>query len=716
MNKIRRSGCFATLLLSCMFGADAFSQGFIVSDATPNGNLNLLRNKTKVSVTNQVAEFDVEQTFFNPAGDSKKASYYFPLSQGEVSGFSVKSGGAVFEGRLLPPDESFQVLQERVRSTGDPSWLALVDKRLFEVKLAPFSSHEKRTLTFMFVEVLERTGSLTSMTFPLPGNHLRHGHDSQITTTAEPPLYAFNKMRDAASYNGRTAPVEVDVALNTDSALINIYSPSHAINVKRKRSNRATISYSGENSFGHDFVLLFGTETGIVSADFVSYPPESGQDGYFMLTLSPTANLPASRIVSKDILFLVDVSGSMKGEKLKQVKSALKYAIGSLKDEDCFNIITFNTQLRLFGKDLVRAVDHGDEALDFINGIEARGGANLNEALLTALNVKGGHAKASTIFLITDGLPTVGVTDIAEIRTNAHRLNTRGYKIFNFGLGQDVHVDLLDGIAYDSKGLSIYVERASDISAAITEMFDRVKDPVLMDPKVDFGDMAVYDIYPETIPDLHKGKQVRIVGRYRNRGTARVRVSGELSTGKTEFAFPVSTADRVLHHAFVSRVWGVRKYGFLLEQQRFESPTDDLDAEISQLAGQYGMPPRKLPTAQIGKEAVMTSVFRSHFRLSDTPDLGHRRGIRHALGKTFIHDDSGIWVDTAQDATERTLKLMFGSQAYFDFAQNFTAAACYLAVGKKVTFKFRNTTVQVDDSGQQTMSKDEFEEIFARIL
>src|SRR5690606_3249409 len=199
---------------------------------------------------------------------------------------------------------------------------------------------------------------------------------------------------------------------------------------------------------GHDFVLTYRLDESAVGATLLAHRPYSDQAGYFMLLLDPPAGEAAARSAPQDIVFVLDTSGSMSGEKMEQARDALRYCLTHLGARDRFGVVAFSSDLDVF-RDEMRPASAADDALYFVDQLEASGGTNIHAALLKAAEMLQGSARGLVVF-VTDGLPSVGTRDESVIRKDVAKALPEDTRLFAFGVGYDVNTRLLDGLADES--------------------------------------------------------------------------------------------------------------------------------------------------------------------------------------------------------------------------------------------------------------------------
>jgi Ca-activated chloride channel family protein len=296
---------------------------------------------------------------------------------------------------------------------------------------------------------------------------------------------------------------------------------------------------------GEDFRLFYDSGDGEVGASAVSYRPKSDEDGYFLLLASPEVKADDDEKVAKTVIFVVDRSGSMTGEKMEQAKDAAKFVLNNLRDGDLFNIVVYDSEIETFRPELEKFNDETREAaLSFVDGLFAGGSTNIDGALKRALGMLADNKRPTYMLFLTDGLPTTGETGESAIVKNSQEANDVRARIFAFGVGYDVNSRLLDKLARENHGLSQYVRPDEDIEASVSALYRKIGAPVMTNVKVAVdiedrgGGEPVNRIYPKGEFDLFAGDQVVLVGRYRASGDAKVKLTGKIGDDDESFDFP----------------------------------------------------------------------------------------------------------------------------------------------------------------------------------
>lgn len=666
-------------------------------------------HRVEVEITDQVATTHVDQVFVNEAMYPVEGTYIFPLPEdAAISSFDMWVDGQKLEGKLLGRDEARAIYEEIVRTQRDPALLEYVGRGAFQASIFPIPSHGERRIELTYAQVLAQTDGLVHYRYPL----------------------------NTEKFSARDiAEVAVTVTLADKSPLRAIYSPSHTVQVAREDGNRATIRYEARNVRpDRDFDLYYGLSSDAIAVNLLSYKT-AAEDGFFLLLVTPPVEAAAEAVVAKDVVLVLDTSGSMDGDKIVQAKAAADYVLAHLGADDRFNIVAFSSAPHVFADGPAPAA-RVDEGHAFIRKLTAAGSTDINRALLEAL--AGASAERPTVVIfLTDGLPTVGEENpdriVENVRTNA----ARSVRLFAFGVGYDVDTVLLDQLSSNQRGLSSYVQPGQKIDEIVSEFYSKVSTPVLVDISAVFSGVQVDDLYPYPLPDLFAGAQLVVAGRYRQGGAADLILSGEVN------GQPQTTTYRALNFVtrggqdFIARLWAQRKIGYLLSQIRLRDPKtmsvgalDELIKEVVALSTRYGIitpytsflveePQRALtqsgrdqlghaaaataapfgaggvapaaaaPDARSGQRAVQTVVVEGALKSSEqaaAPASG-RAGqvVRQVGGKTFLLNE-GVWVDTVFDLdTMQAEKVLFGSERYFELLAQHPEIGPCLALGDRVT-------------------------------
>jgi Ca-activated chloride channel family protein len=387
--------------------------------------------------------------------------------------------------------------------------------------------------------------------------------------------------------------VRIDFELSSSSDLKTVYSPTQDFKLEWDGNNRVKGHWADEGVRpANDFRLFWSLSQERMGATLFSYRPDKSEDGYFLLLASPQMDLKKHKTINKNIILVLDVSGSMKGIKIEQARGAARFITENLGSDDWFNIIFYNSMVDpLWDKLRECSQTAKREALARIDRSEAGGGTDIHGALMTALQQIPGDNRPNYIIFLTDGLPTSGITQLDKIIGAVQKENQHQSRLFAFGVGYDVNAVLLDRLGADNSGMAEYVPPGEDIEAKVSSFYSKIQNPALTSPELDFGNMRIRDTYPPSLPDIFYGGQLVLTGRYRDTGKTTVTLTGKAIDEKLTFAYPFNFTrytDRE-EFAFVARLWAQKKIGWLIEQIRLYGEKKEHVDEIVALSTRYGI-------------------------------------------------------------------------------------------------------------------------------
>ena len=343
----------------------------------------------------------------------------------------------------------------------------------------------------------------------------------------------------------------------------------------------------------------------------------------------------------------------MVGEKIQQARDALKFCLNSLHSQDRFNIIPFSTEARPYKDRLLSASkENVKQALDFIEEeIYARGGTNIEEALNYALEMapKDGKRPYMVIFL-TDGKPTIGASDPDEIIKTVKKAQVGNLRLFTFGVGDQLNTKLLDRLAEENRGAREYVGAKEDIEIKISSFFAKISSPVLSDLKVNFPSadgIRVTEVYPRTFPDLFKGSQLTMLGRYSGSGDQALKLTGVLAGKPAEFVYEVSFPEAAQDNDQIPRLWAIRKIGYMLDQVRLNGESSELKKEVVRLAKKFGIVTPYTSYLVLEDNANIT---RPTTVVRPRPQAWRRQSFSSQAHKSMEKARSGINRDSGEDS------------------------------------------------------------------
>ena len=525
-------------------------------------------HRVEARIRDQVATTSVDQEFVNPNDDQLEGTYLFPIPAGaRIDKFSMEVNGQPMEAELLAADQARSIYEDIVRRHRDPALLEYVGRDLFKVRIFPIEPRGRKRVKLSYTQLLKADGGLVNYLYPL------------------------NTERFAA----RPIPsVSLQVTLESTRPLTTIYSSSHAVDVRRDGPRAATVGFESKDLRPDtDFQLFFASEPDELGVNLLT-ERVAGEEGYFLLFAAPTLE-PADatrKPLPKDITFVLDTSGSMTGAKLEQAKRALRFCVENLNDVDRFEVIRFATEIEpLFGRLVDAAATNRSRADAFIQGLKPIGGTAIHDALKRALAARPGAAdRPYYVIFLTDGLPTVGTVDNDAIVRMVEQNGGATTRVFCFGIGNDVNTHLLDRVTATTRAASAYVLPSEDLEVKLSSFFAKIKEPVLANPTLTVaGDVRLTRLHPGTLPDLFRGEQLVVAGRYAGAGDVKVTLTGSVNGATRSFTFPVRFPALASGHDFVPRLWATRRIGYLLDEIRLHGENAELRDEVVELARKHGI-------------------------------------------------------------------------------------------------------------------------------
>lgn len=526
-----------------------------------------------VQIQDQVAVTEVDQTFFNPNNQRLEGTYMFPVPRGaQIDKFSMDINGKQVEAELLAADKARKIYEDIVRKMKDPALLEYAGQSLFKLRIFPIEPLSEKRVKLQYTQLLRSDNGLVEYLYPL---------NTEKFSSA--PVKS----------------VALKVELETGQPLKSVYSPSHTVEIKRAAERKATIGYEARDVRpATDFQLFFAaTAKSEIGLNLLAYndgaDPEGGS---FALLLAPGAEVAGDKIIAKDVVFVLDTSGSMAANgKLDQAKKSLQFCLKNLNRGDRFELVRFSTEAEpLFGKLIENDEQARGKAEDFVKELKPMGGTAIEEALIKALEpAKSGADKDRPYFIVflTDGRPTIGNTDEdLIIKQVAKTLGDRPVRVFCFGIGADINTHLLDKLAEKTRGVSQYVLPTEDIEVKVSNFYTKINQPVLANLNLKFtGAVKAAKLHPREIPDLFKGEQLIVFGRYSGAGDAAITLEGTVNGQARKFVYETSFPAKATECDFIPRLWATRRVGILLDEIRLRGENNELRDETVELARKYGV-------------------------------------------------------------------------------------------------------------------------------
>lgn len=679
-------------------------------------------------IIGQVATTHIEQVFRNDTPYTLEGTYFFPIPEtASIVEFAIWENGKKLVGEVRSREEARRIYDEIVRRQRDPGLLEYAGKDLFQASIFPIPPNSDKKLELTYSQVLKAESGTVAYRYPLGTGRNLWQRQSNEDVRRNMPTQKFGTVSGKIEIVGR-------------EALRNIYSPSHQVEVKRKGETSASVSFETSNN-DNDFQLFYGLSNNDFGMSLLTYR-EPGKDGYFLLQISPKDNITESELVNKDIVFVLDTSGSMADEgKMEKARNALLFGVRTLRDGDRFNIINFAGEEHLMETKMISADASGKKrGEEFVKKLQPNGGTNINDALKAAMRQFDSSDRPKMLVFMTDGRPTVGEANVDKIIKNSQEIKVDGLRMFTFGVGYDVNTQLLDKLAAENSGTADYVEPKEDLEIKVSNFFTKVNSPVLTNLDLDFGSVQTDLMYPRTLTDIFKGTQLIIIGRYRNSNDLNnITLHLKGKTGRETRTFNYSNLDfpiRADKNEFLPRLWATRRVGWLIEQIRSNGENKELRDEIVDLGTRYGIvTPYTSYLAtdgsfQIdGASGAVNNLPMNQRQVQDLANLSKSSGrgavqaskdakakqetvtvtaedevirvdgqiaIKKVGTKTFYLQND-VWIDSEfrEEAKMSEIKLKFASNEFFDLITKEKELAQFFSLGEQVVVVWKGKVYRI---------------------
>jgi len=546
----------------------AQARGIVIPVEKSIPPLAMLNHRVNVTMEDQVAITRVEQTFRNHTTRELEATYVFPVPRGaSVREFAMWVNGTKVKGELVEAARARQIYTDIVRRTQDPGLLEYIGHDLLTMRVFPIPPKGDQKIEISFTAIARRDHEVVEYTYPLKT-------DGKATSTLD--------------------DFTLKLTLKSQQPILNVYSPTHAISITRTNDKEVIVGFEKHQAIlDKDFQVFYTTSQKDIGLTTLLHRPVSGQDGYFLMLISPRAELANEQQVPRDLVFVLDTSGSMREDgKLDQAKRALKHCLSGLTEKDRFALLNFATTVNRYGTGLVEMnKDQVEQAKQWVDRLEPTGGTAINDAMLQALELRSkDEGRNFTVVFFTDGKPTIGETNADKIIGNVLKKNTANTRIFTFGVGNDLNATFLDQVAEHTRAISSFVRPDEDLEMKVSSFFGKISRPVLANLKLTAGKgVSLVEVYPPQLPDLFHGGQVIVLGRCQGEGHTAITLSGTVGKETREFVFETDFAPKSGDKNFVEDLWARRKVGYLMDQIRVNGEKKELVDELTTLAKKYGI-------------------------------------------------------------------------------------------------------------------------------
>lgn len=553
----------------------------------------LKHTDVKIEVSGFLARARVTQQFENPFTDKIEAVYTFPLPQrAAVDEMTLTVGDRVVKAKIKKREDA-RAIYDAARARGHRAGLLDQERpNIFTQSVANIMPGEQITVTISYVETLKYEAGSYELVFPMVvGPRYIPGTPTGKQSGGWAP--DTDRVPDASRITPPVAPhgtraghdISVEVVLDAGLPLQTIQSKTHEVTIDRSTSERAVVRLKNQATIPNkDFILRYEVAGGKIQDSILTH--RNGNDGFFTLILQPPDRVTPAEVAPKELVFVLDTSGSMSGFPIEKAKETMTLALEGLNPSDTFNLITFagDTHI-LFPEPVPATKENLRKAQAFLASRSGSGGTEMMKAIRAALDPSDSQEHVRIVCFMTDGYVGNDVEIIGEVHKHPNA------RVFSFGIGSSVNRFLLDKMAEHGRGEVEYVGLNDDGSAAARRFHERVRNPLLTDISVDWGELQVTDVYPQRLQDLFSAKPVVVTGRYTTPGKSTIKLHGKLAGRSMTREIRVELPEKQFHHDVLATLWARTRIEDLMAQDftgiHRGAPKAEVRLAITQLGLDY---------------------------------------------------------------------------------------------------------------------------------
>jgi Ca-activated chloride channel family protein len=694
-----------------------------------------------VDLVDRVLRYEITETFINRGSRIGEADFMFPLPKGAAfQDLKLSINGEMVAGETMNSDRARQIYEEIVRRQRDPALLEWMGYGLLRARIFPIAPGEEKKVVVRFQTVAPREGDALRV------DYFRGMRSNQ------------REMNQDAE--GRTSFV---LTYPNDPMYGTAYSPTHSTvergygsDISSRDGDRSFASYSRgsvrrvevRDARGEVTLLIPVRRSTSAAISLLANAP-GNDDGFALITLSPPAVRP--RAVPRDLTFVMDVSGSMSGQKMEQARAAGKQILRSLSPADRFRLIDFSSDVRTFRNDFSAATSENLRAAErYLDQLDAEGSTNIAGALDEALSAPVQTGRLPIVLFLTDGQPTVGERDGSVIAANVAK--QRGSRrLFTFGVGSDLNISLIEQLALEGRGTASFVRPEESVERAVGIVASRLTSPLVTDVRVYADGVRLLKMHPSGPVDIFAGEDLVILARYDGSGNAVVHFDGQTTNGPVSWSTRVSFPDRSRENPFVARLWATQRVGYLSAEKRKHGGSQEIDDEIRDLGERFGIPTEfssylvvepgmreirpigrrsDMMTDQVvvtgmgtvgrtsgataaqapasiqfeaAKSAAKQRTATSIVAADSASGVGNDAGVRRAGNATFVLRDS-VWTDVRFKKTGTVLRVKPFSDAYFKLIELVPELRESFSVGERAIVSGRSIAIELTPLGEERLT------------
>lgn len=557
--------------------------------------LPLQRTKFDTVVIGTVAETEVVQVFANPFDTPIEAVYVFPLHErAAVDDYHLTIGDRTIRGQMKTRKDARDTYEQAKQDGRAAGLLEQERPNVFTQSVANIPPGAVIEVSIHVVTPLEQEDGRYSLVLPtvvgprfIPGSSIGHQGTGVADDTTQ--VLDASRITPPSLINGYTACADLDVTVAIESGLRprGLRSQYHDVDIHRE-GDVAFIELdrkAGAVLANRDFVLSWDLGSDQPQAAIVAQPTPDGAGGYFTLTVQPPRVVPDEQATPRELVFVLDTSGSMGGLPLDTSKQLMRHALADMRPDDMFNVLRFDETASGLSSTLLPATAGNiEKGIAYVDQLEGMGGTHMLAGIEAALDMPRERDRMRMVLFLTDGY----IGNEAEIFALLER-DIADARLFSLGVGSSVNRYLLDGMARVGRGAVTYAGNEQNMEAVVERFYERIETPVLTDIEIDWQGASVAEVLPGQIPDLFAGQPLTVFGRYEGRPDGEIIVRGKANGKLVELPvrFDLATADEVTG---VSSIWARNKVDDLLGYPMLTTPYEvgnETEKAVVELALRY---------------------------------------------------------------------------------------------------------------------------------
>lgn len=690
----------------------------------------------RVNLVDRVLRYEVTETFVNRGSRVGEADFMFPLPKGAAfQDLKLSINGEMVAGETMGADRARQIYEEIVRRQRDPALLEWMGYGLLRARIFPIAPGEVKKVVVRFQTVAPREGDALRVDYfrgqrsNQVGGNRPEGRMSLVLTYPNEPMYGTAYSPTHTLYDER-------------------YGSDYSVDDSEDRSfassSRGSVRRVEVRDARGEVTLLVPIRRSASAAISMLANAPGNEDGFALITLSPPAVRP--RAVPRDVTFVLDVSGSMSGQKIEQARAAGKQLLRTLSAADRFRLIDFSSDVRTFRDDFSTATPENIRAATrYLDQLDAEGSTNISGALDEALSARVQSGRLPIILFLTDGQPTVGERDASIIAANVAR--QRGSRrLFTFGVGADLNVSLIEQLALEGRGTASFVRPDESVERAVGIVASRLTSPLVTDVRIHADGVRLLKLHPTMPVDIFAGEDLVLLTRYDGDGDATLRFDGQTTSGPVTWTARVHFPERTRENPFVARLWATQRVGYLSAEKRKHGGSQEINDEIRELGERFGIPTefssylvvepgmnqRRIlgsasgmqlsnvvvtgagtsraaapaPAAvqfEAAKAASEQRAATSVMAADAAAGIRDDASVRRAGNVTFVLRDS-VWTDVRYKGTGTVLRVKPYSDAYFKLLEIEPDLREAFSIGDRAIVTGRNMAIELTPSGEERLT------------